>query len=164
MNVKHPLIITLIFLSCHEKGHDNKEFSHENSKSRLESRITHDPLSRTLALNATGGAAKHAEILGNAGEWNCKSNKHGIEKTSVLAPTLLSNLHGKCRRIPAKNGVGVRRYNRMVLLFTYFGEETKVFNAMLPKNSVKFKQSKVFLDFSEFYVAYLYPLKMSENF
>ena len=41
LNVKDPLIIPLIiFLSCHEKVHDNKEFRHENSKPLHESRIT----------------------------------------------------------------------------------------------------------------------------
>ena len=37
-----PLIIPLIFifLSCHEKAHDKKVFSHENSKPRHESLIT----------------------------------------------------------------------------------------------------------------------------
>ena len=30
----------LIFLSCHEKAHDNKEISHENSKPCRESQIT----------------------------------------------------------------------------------------------------------------------------
>ena len=34
LNVTDPLIISLIFifLSCREKAHDNKKFSHENSK------------------------------------------------------------------------------------------------------------------------------------
>ena len=36
-----------IFLSYHEKAHDNKEFSRENSKSGRESRIT---LSRTMSI------------------------------------------------------------------------------------------------------------------
>ena len=41
VNVTDPVIISLIFifLLCHEKAHDNKEFSRENSKSRRESRI-----------------------------------------------------------------------------------------------------------------------------
>ena len=40
-NVTDPLIIPLIFifLLCREKAHDNKEFSHENSKSCCESQI-----------------------------------------------------------------------------------------------------------------------------
>ena len=29
-----------IFIACHEKAQDNKEFSRENSKPRTESRIT----------------------------------------------------------------------------------------------------------------------------
>ena len=33
-----PLIF--IFLSCHEKAHDNKELSHESSKDCCESQIT----------------------------------------------------------------------------------------------------------------------------
>ena len=42
LNVTDPLIIPLIFLllSCREKAHDNKEFSHENSKPCHESQIT----------------------------------------------------------------------------------------------------------------------------
>ena len=40
LNVKDPLIIPLIiFSSCCEKVHDNKEFSHENSKPHRESQI-----------------------------------------------------------------------------------------------------------------------------
>ena len=41
-NVTDPLIIPMIFtfLSCHEKAHDNKEFSQENSKPHRESQIT----------------------------------------------------------------------------------------------------------------------------
>ena len=39
LNVTDPLIIPVIyiFLSCCEKAHDNKEFSHENSKLCCES-------------------------------------------------------------------------------------------------------------------------------
>ena len=42
LNVTDPLIFALIyiFLSRREKTHDNKEFSHKNSKRRRESRIT----------------------------------------------------------------------------------------------------------------------------
>ena len=41
VNVTDPLIIPmiLIFLSCHEKAHDNKEFNHEYSKLHCESGI-----------------------------------------------------------------------------------------------------------------------------
>ena len=40
LNVKDLLIIPwIIFLSCLEKVHDNKEFSHENSKPCCESRM-----------------------------------------------------------------------------------------------------------------------------
>ena len=42
LNVTDSLIIPVIFifLSCHEKAHDNKEFSRENSKPCCESPIT----------------------------------------------------------------------------------------------------------------------------
>ena len=42
LNVTDPLIIPFIFifLPCHEKDCDNKEFSHENSKPFHESQIT----------------------------------------------------------------------------------------------------------------------------
>ena len=42
LNVTDPFIVPMIFtfLSCHEKAHDNKEFSGKVLKPRCESQIT----------------------------------------------------------------------------------------------------------------------------
>ena len=60
-----PLTIPMIFiiLSCPEKAHENKEFSHENSKPRHELQITTCEVKPWLIINMSW---KHKI------EWKCK--------------------------------------------------------------------------------------------